>query len=691
MQILSIDHKSPYLTDIILLGRKNAKTLGMFPDGAFEEHAKKRTIFAAIENDRLSGYLLYRTSKRTQRVSITHLCIDPKYRGNGIGMKLLDTLKAKYAKTFRGIALSCRRDYVEASKLWEHAGFKATDTTRSRSKTENYLIRWWYDFGNTDLFSGAIFASPKVNALLDANIIVKLRDAPCEENKEPLALKADWLEEETEFYFAPELFNEINRDPDHKRADSTRKFAHTLTEARFSPSERDRIIEELMDFLPHLSANHESDRKQLAECIAAGITYFITMDDGLLARNAELYTKFGVSVLRPAEFVLFIDHNVNGLDYRSYRLAGVHFEIQNIKQADLDALCGEKWLFKGEKKYQLRDRLTAVVSDMKNGLLKMLKDHTGACIGFFAMSFVGQEAKITAIRVSNRKIKDILLQQLLREIITSAQQRDCLVVILQDELSDTGDSAVFQSLGFDWLSDRWAKVICTGFHASGAVLQGLTWLKKYWNTEAIAARLKEMNAPDRSAVLLEIERKLAPVKFSDVEVPTYIIPIKSNWAGELFDYYISSQSLFGAKAELSWNRENVYYRSVKPVSEAAPARILWYVSGDHRGAAPRTKSIVATSYLDAVHIGPAKELFKKFKNYGIYEWRDIAKLTGNEASKEIKVLKFVDTEVFESPVSLHRVQEIFKACGKPANTFASPVEVSCQIFNEIYRIGNSVK
>jgi hypothetical protein len=119
--------------------------------------------------------------------------------------------------------------------------------------------------------------------------------------------------------------------------------------------------------------------------------------------------------------------------------------------------------------------------------------------------------------------------------------------MLHYELSNPDDSAVFQSLGFDWLSDRWVKVICTGFRASDTVLQGLPWLKNYWNTEAIAARLKEMNDPDRNAMLLEIERKLAPVKFSDIEVPTYIVPIKSSWAGELFDYYSSARAFSGQK------------------------------------------------------------------------------------------------------------------------------------------------
>jgi hypothetical protein len=51
-------------------------------------------------------------------------------------------------------------------------------------------------------------------------------------------------------------------------------------------------------------------------------------------------------------------------------------------------------------------------------------------------------------------------------------------------------------------------------------------------------------------------------------------------------------------AELSWSKENVYYRSFRPDVKSFPGRILWYASQET--GFPRQKSIVACSYLNNV-------------------------------------------------------------------------------------------
>jgi hypothetical protein len=41
MKIKVVDYTDSILNEIIVLGKKNAKTLGMFPEGAFINQAKK--------------------------------------------------------------------------------------------------------------------------------------------------------------------------------------------------------------------------------------------------------------------------------------------------------------------------------------------------------------------------------------------------------------------------------------------------------------------------------------------------------------------------------------------------------------------------------------------------------------------------------------------------------------------------
>ena len=100
MEIKVVDYNDSILNDIIILGKKNAKTLGMFPEGAFIDHAKKKCIIAAIENDKLLGYVLFRITQSKGIVSIAHLCVDLENRNKGVAKLLLDSVKNKYQHLF---------------------------------------------------------------------------------------------------------------------------------------------------------------------------------------------------------------------------------------------------------------------------------------------------------------------------------------------------------------------------------------------------------------------------------------------------------------------------------------------------------------------------------------------------------------------------------------------------------------
>ena len=186
--------------------------------------------------------------------------------------------------------------------------------------------------------------------------------------------------------------------------------------------------------------------------------------------------------------------------------------------------------------------------------------------------------------------------------------------------------------------------------------------------------------------LLRKEWEFFPLKIRDLDIPSYIIPIRENWAGQLFDDVVASEDLFGASPEKLWSFENVYYRHTKPIKEEAPARILWYVSG-HDQLSSHSKSIVGCSYLTDVQTGKPKDLFRRYKHYGIYTWNDIFELCNGDVDNEIRVLKFRHTELFLKPVSFNEVQKILRCNGYKQNTFSSPLKINNQIFFEIYEKG----
>lgn len=690
MKIQIITSTDPLLAEVMALGKKNAKTLGMFPEGAFIDHAKKRNIFGAIEDGKIIGYLLFRVTQSKGIISIAHLCVDPTYRQKGIAKALLDELKKKYKNLLKGIMLSCRKDYVEASKFYEKNEFKAVKDIRSRSQEENYLVKWYYDFGNNDLFSETHLYSDKVNVLLDANIIIKLREEETVDNAETHALNADWLKDEVDFFFAPETYNEINRDTDRARSLATRQFLTGFQEAKFDPTIRDKIYEELAQHLKGHTPNHLSDRKQVSECIAYGLNYFITNDQQILDAADDIFIKYNLRILRPAELILFIDELKNKSDYLSIRLSGANYEYKKIGQEDISSIV-EEFVDTNLKKHELRTILTKVAADIKNSDVRLVKDSENKFLGFFAAFAQNGYLKVPAIKIQKNKLSAILFYRLIHDIIQLAISKGSNVIHIEEvALSDVMVTAL-QSFGFQEREGIWYKLALVGQHDTDSFLTSNALLTNHWNVQLVNKKLKSLTGNEKEEYKLGLERKLWPLKFNDIEIPTYIIPIRSLWAANLFDHYQASHNLFGAKAEIAWHRENIYYRSVKPVSEKTPARILWYTSTDAKNPIGREKGIVACSYLDEVHTDEAKPLYQKFKNYGVYEWDDIYESAGKDSAKVMKALKFSDTEVFQTPVSFEKISEVMVQNGKAANTFASPVQVTKEIFNQIYKIGKELQ
>ena len=188
------------------------------------------------------------------------------------------------------------------------------------------------------------------------------------------------------------------------------------------------------------------------------------------------------------------------------------------------------------------------------------------------------------------------------------------------------------------------------------------------------------------SVLLEVEKRLWPLKITDVDIPTFIVPIRPEWAMHLFDMDIARQDLFGSEPSLILNAENVYYRSSFPKVLYAPGRVLWYVSaGNNRYQG--LMCVKACSYLDDVEIGTAKQLFSKYKKLGIYKWKDVYNEVANgDLKKDIMAFKFSKTEVFPHPPSLAQLQAMWKADGKNFNVVA-PLAISKERFLEIYNLG----
>lgn len=684
IQIEYINQHHHFFQDVISLGKKHSSTLGFMPEGGFIEHAMKKCIIIAHNNSELIGYLMFRIVIRSSRLSIVHLCIDESFRGQNIPTRLLDSLREKYQTSFSGISLSCRADYLNAKALWEKYGFVSKGKKRSRSLEENYLYKWWYDFNNPDLFSIVYETTPKIKVLLDTNIIVKLRDNQINHNpsQDPRPLLADWLVEEVDYFYAPELLNEISRDKNQEREEKTRQFLKNFETIRLNIENYKNVTNELKSIISGNTDNDNSDRKQLATAIISKIPYLITFDIGILDKREIIDEQYDVQIFTPQEFIIEIDQLLNKQEYSPSKLRGVTFHsVEKVSSKELDNHI-DSFLAKSqsEKKIDFRETVNNEILQIKSSKIKVIKQENTA-IAFFAYKYENLSLIIPFIRLSDTEQKQTLFMQLISDFIKKAIRKKITKIIIQEKYLSENQKAILERFGFENQSLIWVKFLYDKVLSSSQLLE---LDEKIDN--AIFERIKENNTDEIKSILLNFERRFFPLKFSDLDIPCYIIPIKPHWAGQLFDTHISGETLFGAQPDKLWNIENVYYRHTKPITEIAPARILWYASTDK--ATTRSKSIIATSYLDEVMTGKPKLLFRRNKHYGIYEWKNIYDLCEKDIEKDIRALRFSNTEVFKTPVLFSKVNEILVLNGKKKNTFASPVKIDKNIFTQIYLLGN---
>lgn len=683
MKFEFINNKSNFLNDVIDLGTKNSKTLGFLPEGGFREHAKKRWIITAHEKNQLVGYLLFRIVKKNEKISITHLCVKDQFRGKRISTQLINCLKNKFKYTHNAIILNCREDYIHASKLWENYGFIPRGRKRSRSETEHYLITWSYHLNKLDLFNSSPKESSKIKVVLDANILIKLRDNRLTEFEEVKALMADWLIDDVEYHYAQEMYNEIHRDKDKTRTKETKIFLQNFVELKEDKNICKKIENDLKSIFPGNSLNDISDRKQLAEFIASDKKYFITYDKEILKERTSVEDLFNVKIMEPIELILEIDQLLHSDEYSPVRLEDARHESKRVTSSQLDKLIN-KFLLKSkhEKRHEFKQAIRDLIQADSKSEIKTIVSLENEELALWGCIISDNKITIPIIRTIVSNLAFTLFCQIIREIIEISVKKNLQIIEISDSLLPNNLEEALENFGFILKADRWVKITLQGTINTNELFEKFPIVKDYYSIN-----LNNQNFDDKitkTRILYDLERKLYPLKFQDLDIPCYIIPIKPYWASQLFDNYSSIQLLFGAESQKIWNRENVYYRHIKPINEKYPARILWYVSTDK--GYERQKSIVACSYLDDVIVDKVKSQFRAFKRFGIYNWGNVYDLAGNDINNEIKALRFSDTEVFRNVITFPKISSIFLSNDRKRNTFASPVEIEKEIFFKIYEL-----
>jgi len=630
------------------------------------------------------GYLLYRISQN--RVTVVHLCVDAVFRGRGIARGLLDHLKDGTGH-LRGILVKHRRDFPDVA-MWRHLGFTAVHGAAGRSQEGHELTYWWYDYGHPTLFS-SVPTEDAVPVVIDMNVFIDLYGRGSPEGEESECLRADWLPR-VELCVTDEVYNEIERNEDRDERRRLRQAASTLRRLPASPTRYELCRSEVQALLPKpAKPSDEADVGHVARAAAAHAEFFVTRDQDLLERSEEVYEEFGLSIMRPTDFILRLDEITAAGRYHPRRLGGTLLALQRVRSGEESELsdCFQN-SERGERRAGFLRALRRCLSDPSESECMLIRGQDNEPIGLVGLTLPDESTvDVPLFRLKRGSILNTVARHLVFHLLTQVARRGREFLFVSDPCLSAD---VCQVLGQEPLiagPNGWLKVVCRFVGGlddfTSRIRRSLAKLPADYRAQ-LPSESSLLRTQDYQEGVVELERLFWPAKIVDSSIPCFIVPIKPVWAEQLFDEALASQTLYGAKLRPALLRECVYYRAKGAHGglTAAPARILWYVSKDPR--VQGSGEIRAYSSLDRVIVGPAKEVYRESRRYGIYEWREVLQLADGSPCAEIMTLHFRDTELLGAPLAWG--PELQGILDRRA-PIQSPIRITTQMFARIYGHG----
>lgn len=303
----------------------------------------------------------------------------------------------------------------------------------------------------------------------------------------------------------------------------------------------------------------------------------------------------------------------------------------------------------------------------------MIRDRAGTAVATYACDPHGAILDVPLLRIADTPLAETLCMQLLFLLREHCRQSRQTVLRVTDPKLPALVRRIAEFDGFRSIDESMG---CLVIHECGPA--DVVEL-------AVAAAATESGISEFLLILprlpanraAQLERLFWPLKITDSALATWIVPILPTWASRLFN---SPESLEPRADKLGISREHVYYNSGRPLLDA-PARILWYRSGQLHGGG----QLFACSRLEQRLHGDPDELYKRFSYLGVLGIDDVRKLASGRG--RIQALRFADTELFPRPISLDTYRRI---SGHERENFIGARQVSASVFADLYRLAHEL-
>jgi GNAT superfamily N-acetyltransferase len=636
------------------------------PRQAFFEYADRGTLVVATRASELLGYALFDLPR--QEVRLIHLCVDEHARGLGLAGRLISWISQEHPDRL-GIRAKCRRDWP-AYDAWPKLGFAPLRDVPGRSREGLPLTIWWKAHQHANLFNFEE-SSRGVVVAMDADVLTDLHSGTVRQGaEESMALKLPYLEDEIELVTTRELRLQLNRTQDPKIRNSLMTASQLYRQLDGGPQTVDGTAARLLSWVdPVVLASDrslESDARMIAAAVDGGADVYVTRDANCRVHlGPRALEEFGLLTVAPSEVPVRLDEIRRSAAYVPVAVLGTGYSVAELRAGARSDLRRFLQQGSGERLSDFRALLSrATLAAGMDGSRIVVSSPSGERVGVMFFHRVDRRIVVDFLRVTPGPLSATLARQMAAMIRQRARDLDCdEAAVCDPHLSGTFADALVEA-GFAPEGSAWRALVLAVCGPWQAVQQAAV--------EAGAPTESTASVPLPATLAAALEQRWWPAKIIDSDLPSFIHPIRPQFADELLG---ARPLLTERRSDLGLSLEQVFYRTPR-MSIPAPSRALWYSSG-------KVGAVVASSLVVESLKDYPKTLHERFRRLGVWKLSDIEKVT--VPSGLAGALRIVCTEVFPRPVNLATIRRM--ADPVTLGSLPGPRRVSARLFEQVYQEG----
>jgi hypothetical protein len=498
-----------------------------------------------------------------------------------------------------------------------------------------------------------------VEAVIDSCVYFDIVDIDqTTRGEESRALMSDWLEDSIRLFVSQEIRNDMHGDGDVGRRERRERQIGNFEETRIAPAAHQQALDKLTGILPAAGDDQtKTDYRHLAWTLAGNFPYFLTRDRPLLTHKDALQ-KLGVCVLTPGEFIRRVDELDRKEAYRPEEISGTKITFLSVDDGLMPSIEKLADSGDGESPRNLVDQVRNLLAKPRENLVRVARDSDGNLLALIGISAAATTSPALVLARMPKSSVAPTLARFIAHKLTAEQAKANLVTY---RITDTRLPDVFREA-----------LLYGGFKPDD---KGELTRPCRGGLLTLADAQRELGGLSVNRVSRESETW--PAKLTDVPEPAYMIPINPAYASSLFDHGLASQTLFCEKPDVLMQDECVYYSGTR-MGFPEPGRIIWYVSqgGGYEG----TSAARACSFLIEAERGPAKVIYKKYRRFGVFGWKEVLAIAGKPEG-ELTALRFSHSESFTNPIPLAAMLPDLGSAP------AGPRPLDYSLFLKLYRQG----